>query len=166
MRVYLVRHGIAFDQDPARWPDDRARPLTDRGERAFKKAARGLREVAGDVEAVLSSPYARAWQTAEILERKARWPAPVALEALQVGQTPDQVVEALRPYAGAAALALVGHEPHLSTLAAYLLYADEHLAPFQLRKGGVARLDFEHGPARGAGRLIWLLTPAQLRALG
>src|SRR5215212_9836596 len=48
MDLYLVRHGVAFDPDPARWPDDTQRPLTPEGEKRVLKAARGLGRLVAD----------------------------------------------------------------------------------------------------------------------
>src|SRR5215211_4026821 len=124
MDVYLVRHALAFDPDPAAWPDDRDRPLTANGEKKFRQAARGLQEVVPSVDVVLSSPLTRAWQTAEILHTKAGWPEPIRFDALEPGRPAAEVVEALQPHAEAQSLALVGHEPSLHELAAYLLSGD------------------------------------------
>ena len=67
MDLYLVRHGVAYDPDPAQWPDDKDRPLTQDGEKRFRRAARGLRELVPTVSVVLSSRWVRAWRTAELL---------------------------------------------------------------------------------------------------
>src|SRR5215471_19083588 len=88
MYLYLVRHAIAFEPDPAQWPDDRDRPLTPEGEKRFRQAALGLRELVPSVDAVLSSPLVRAWQTAAILARKAGWPEPQRFDALEPGTPP------------------------------------------------------------------------------
>jgi len=40
--LYLVRHAFAAHADPARWPDDAVRPLTEEGIDRFRAAARGL----------------------------------------------------------------------------------------------------------------------------
>ena len=58
---------------------------------------------------------------------------------------------------------LVGHEPHLGLLGARLLGSTGPRVV--LRKGGLARIDADE-PAPGAGRLIWMLTPRQLRMIG
>ena len=84
MDLYLVRHGVAYDPDPAQWPDDKDRPLTQDGEKRFRRAARGLRELVPAVSVVLSSRWVRAWRTAELLEKEARFPGPIACEALMV----------------------------------------------------------------------------------
>jgi phosphohistidine phosphatase len=62
-------------------------------------------------------------------------------------------------------VALVGHEPHLGKLASWLLARTS--TPFlQLKKGGACLLDLGARPRAGEARMVWLLTPAQLRRLG
>src|SRR3981189_883712 len=94
MDLYLVRHGIAYDPDPTQWPDDKDRPLPPEGEKRLRQVARGLRELVPSVSVVLSSPWARAWRTAELLEKEAHWPAPVACEALALGPSPAGALHA------------------------------------------------------------------------
>jgi phosphohistidine phosphatase len=166
MDLYLVRHGVAFDADASRWPDDIGRPLTADGKKRFAAEARALKElVNGKIDVVLSSPLVRAWQTAELLEKEAGWPAPVASDAL-AGRGPAEVLQALQPYVTSSAIALVGHEPSLPQLVSYLLTADTGHVQIEMKKGGVARLELGEGLLRpGTGRLLWLLTPKILRGL-
>src|SRR5437763_11510845 len=103
MDLYLVRHAIAGDADPAQWPDDRDRPLTPKGVRRFEEAARGLGKLVSEVDVMLSSRFVRAWQTAEILTEEAGWPPAVACEALE-GHAPPDVLLALQPYLSSAAV--------------------------------------------------------------
>src|SRR5437764_8538338 len=138
MNLYLVRHAIAFDHDPATWPDDRERPLTPQGEKKFRRAARGLQSLVPSVDVVLSSPVVRAWRTAELLQKKARWPEPRRFEPLEPGRPPSDVVDGLQPHASAGAVALVGHEPSLHELASYLLAGDPGTIRLAMKKGGVA----------------------------
>lgn len=167
MDLYLIRHGVAEDPDPVQWPDDKGRPLTADGEKRFRRAARGLKELVPSVSVVLSSSWKRAWQTAEILEKEARWPAPVACEALESGHSPAEALQALQPFTGSTAVALVGHEPNMSELAGYLLTGESGQVQIEFRKGGVAFLELGDGvPRPGAARLVWLLTPKVLRAAG
>jgi phosphohistidine phosphatase SixA len=53
--VLLIRHAIAEDPDPDAWPDDLLRPLTERGVKRFRPAARGLKpaDTVGSLAAVL-----------------------------------------------------------------------------------------------------------------
>jgi phosphohistidine phosphatase len=163
LEIYLVRHAVAHDRDPERWPDDSQRPLTPEGEEKFVRAARGLRELVPGVELVLSSPFERAWRTAEILHEEAGWPAPRELVELQSGAPPEETVRALGEYADYASLALVGHEPHLSELASYLISGGED-SLLRFKKGGVARVSM-NGPYE-PGVLRWLLPPKVLRSIG
>ena len=165
MDLYLVRHGVAYDPDPAQWPDDKDRPLTQDGEKRFRRAARGLRELVPTVSVVLSSRWVRAWRTAELLEKEARFPGPIACEALEAGRSPAEVLQALQPFAGSTAVVLVGHEPNMHELASYLLTADTGHVQIEFRKGAVAHLQVGDGsPRPGAARLIWVLPPKVLRA--
>src|SRR5438270_10080758 len=163
MDLYLVRHGIAYDPDPAQWPDDKDRPLTPDGEKKLRQVARGLREIVPSVSVVLSSPWARAWRTAELLEKEARWPAPVASEALESGRSPAEALQALQPFDASAGVVLVGHEPNMHELASYLLTADTGHVQLEYRKGGVARLQLLDGLRPGSAHLRWLLQPKALR---
>jgi phosphohistidine phosphatase len=165
MELYLVRHAVAFDPDDTQWPDDRDRPLTPEGEKRFRRAARGLAVLVPSVDVVLSSRFARAWRTAELLEKEAGWPKPVACEPLEGGRAPAEVLQVLRDQPSSAAIALVGHEPSMHELASYLLTADTGQAQLIFRKGGVARLELSEALRPGSAHLDWLLTPKLLRAV-
>jgi len=164
MFLYLVRHAIAGEHDPARWPDDRERPLTPEGEKKFRQAARGLQALVPTVDVVLSSPLVRAWQTALILHKTAGWPEPRRCEALGLAN-PADVVDALQPHASAQSIALVGHEPSLHELASFLLSGDAAEVRMTMRKGSVACLQCADPPRAASADLEWLLQPRILRSL-
>ncbi len=165
MDLYVVRHAIAFDPDPEQWPDDRERPLTAQGEKKFRRAARGLTELVPSVDVLLSSPLVRAWQTAEILEKKAGWLAPRRFEQLEPGCPPMETVAALQPHASAGSVALVGHEPGLNELISYLLTGEPGRVRLEMKKGGVACLSVDGALEAGAATLRWLLAPGLLRSI-
>jgi phosphohistidine phosphatase len=165
MDLYLVRHAVAFEPDDTQWPDDRDRPLTPEGEKRFRRAARGLTELMPSVDVVLSSRFARAWRTAELLEKEASWPKPIPCEALEAGRPPADVLQALQAYASSESVALVGHEPNMHELASYLLTADTGHVQIEFRKGGVARLELPDGLRPGSAHLRWNLPPRVLRAV-
>lgn len=156
MTVYLVRHAIAEDRGPV-WPDDHARPLTVRGAARMQQIARRLADRGVQVERIWSSPLVRALQTADILAPL--WtPAGTVevVEALAPGHTPSHAGPALAARRASGPVALVGHEPDLGWLAAWMIGAE---SPVPFKKGGVARVDVPDGLAAGAGRLVWLVTP-------
>jgi phosphohistidine phosphatase len=165
MDVYLVRHAIAEARDPGRWPDDAERPLTPEGIARFRSAARGLRRIVPKVDAALSSPYVRAWQTAEILRDETAWPAPEPCPPLEAVSAPSAAVGVLQAHGQRSSVALVGHEPYLSSLASLLVTGDEHALRLELKKGGVALLALDAEPAPGAALLRWSVSPKILRAL-
>lgn len=165
MDLYIVRHAEAHKRDADCWPDDSKRPLTQRGEERFRRAVGGITRLVPEVEVVLSSPFVRAWRTAELLEQ-AGWPAPKGFEKLEPECSPREVLHALVSYANLERVALVGHRPGLHELASYLLTGQADDPRVQIKKGGVLRLSFNGPPEGGAGYLEWLLTPKALRAIG
>lgn len=112
---------------------------------------------------LLSSPFTRAWQTAELLAELTPWPAPEPFPALEPDIPPHEIVAALKPYTGAKSIALVGHRPSMHQLASYLLTGTGEGLDFGLKKGGAAHLRFDGAPEPGAGELRWLLAPKLLR---
>ena len=165
MDLYLVRHAAAHDRDPNLWPDDSLRPLTQEGEEAFRRAASGLAFLAARVDALLSSPFERAWRTAELLAELEGWPGPKSWTPLEPTLPPEKACYALKAYAETGYVAVVGHRPGLHELASYLLTGAAARAEVTIKKGGVACLRFEGPVAPGAGQLRWLATPKILRAM-
>jgi len=169
MDLYVVRHAVAHKRDEEHWPDDAQRPLTPEGEERFRLAAGGILRFVPKVDLVLSSPYIRAWRTAEILEQTG-WPSPVCCEELEPDCPPHKVLSVLMGHEDLDSVAIVGHRPGLHELVSYLLTGDtigeEGGARIQIKKGGVAYLSFDGLPEPGAGSLEWVLTPKALRAAG
>ena len=64
MLLLLIRHAHAGERDPDRWPDDRDRPLTDKGRKIQRKMSRALGKLDLVPTMVLASPWARAAETA------------------------------------------------------------------------------------------------------
>lgn len=160
--VYLVRHGLAEARGPS-YPDDAKRPLTQEGRDRLHEVGRGLVALGVTVEAVLTSPFVRARQTAEILA--AAWPkAPVVtdLGSLAVGGAIADVCAALATRGASHDVALVGHMPGLGDLASELLGTAQ---PIDFKKGAVLCLQLERTPSRGAATLRWLATPRMLRRI-
>ena len=165
MDLYLVRHAAAFGRDPDRWPDDGRRPLTPKGEEEFRLAARGLARLASPVGVILSSPFERAWKTAQILSELDSWPTPETSPVLEPTLPPEKAAQDLASYAAVESIAVVGHRPGLHELAAYLLTGRGDGMEIGLKKGGAACVRFDGAPTRGAGELRWLLTPKILQAI-
>ena len=168
MDLYLVRHAEAFRRDPDRWRYDGRRPLTPKGEEEFRLAVRGLARIVPRVDVILSSPFQRAWHTAEILSELDSWPAPEPSPVLRPGcrvASPEKATLALEGYADAKSVAVVGHKPRLRELAAYLLTGEEDGLEIRIGQGSVMCICFDGAPAAGTGMLRWLLRRGALRLL-
>lgn len=163
VELYIVRHAIAAERGPA-WPDDTKRPLTERGIERFKEAVDGLVWLDVQLDVIFTSPLVRARQTAEYLGAGLPAKPPVRIaDTLAPGHPPAQVMaQVAREARSKTRVAVVGHEPDLGELAAWVLGTKR---PIPFRKGGAARIDMDGLSGRG-GSLAWLLTPKILRKLG
>jgi len=167
MRLLLLRHAIAEERTAfaATGKADRLRTLTDEGRKKLKKGAEALAKLLPELALVATSPYARTQESAEILARA--WPRPPMISEvadLAPGGSSAAVVKFLLAQKALPAIALVGHEPDLSTLAGLLLTGKER-SFVEMRKGGAALLDFPGRLAPGGAVLLWHLPPGLLRDL-
>jgi phosphohistidine phosphatase len=163
VELYIVRHAIAAERGPE-WPDDNQRPLIQRGIDRFKESVDGLVWLDVQVDVVLTSPLLRAKQTAELLAAGLPEKPPVKVcDVLGPGHTSVETMEQIaRDSHGETRVALVGHEPDLGELTAWLVGTRR---PIPYKKGGVARLEMDSLSSRH-GTLAWLVTPKMLRKLG
>src|SRR5258706_11485751 len=68
MDLYILRHGLAVEPRTPGY-EDAARPLTPKGERKLQTIAEAMRALDLCFDLILSSPYARARETAEIVAK-------------------------------------------------------------------------------------------------
>ena len=163
MILYLVRHGIAVDRTDPKCPPEPERPLTARGVQKTRSAALGLRAMGAKPDVMITSPFVRAAQTAEIFAEALGFPVDKIRvnDSLKPAGNPADIVKELA-HIRAKEVVICGHAPHLDLTIAQLAGAR---APFtELKKAGVAC--FEHASAHGAWQLLWVLTPRVLRDLG
>jgi phosphohistidine phosphatase len=160
MILYLVRHGIAVDRTDPKSPPEAERPLTAKGVQKTRSAALGLRALGANPDVLVTSPFVRAAQTAEIFAEALAFPPEKirVSEALKPAENPAGIVKELSRVK-AKEIACFGHAPHLDLLIALLAGAR---APFtELKKAGAAC--FEQESAQGRWHLLWILTPKVLR---
>jgi phosphohistidine phosphatase len=164
MDLFVIRHAIAVDASPG--DDDAARELTPDGARKFRRAVQGLRELDWCFDRILTSPWARAVQTAELLKPVTDGPT-IATDLLCDKPRPELfalIAETTTPQRKGRATAVVGHEPWLSELVAWLAYGDpRHSEGIELKKGGAVWMNGTAVP--GGMKVRALLTPKLLRAL-
>ena len=165
MNLYIVRHAIAVDRATEGYEDDSQRPLTEAGSKKMKKIAKGLHRSGVALDAILTSPYVRARDTAKILAERYSMEDKVFFtdNLIPPGNFESLVFEIHEKY-DVASLALVGHEPMLSSFISWLTTGDDD-ARIMLKKGGVAFLSSDTLYQDGRATLQWLLTPSIMTKL-
>jgi phosphohistidine phosphatase len=150
MQLYFLRHGLADwpDWDPAQ---DHLRPLTQDGLKKMKAVAKALARLKLRFDAILSSPYTRAMQTADIVAGQ------LGLEIVEdarlaPGFNLDRLNEIITRYPTAQALLLVGHEPTLSATITTLIGGGRIV----IKKGSLARVEVTSFDPL-SGELVWLI---------
>lgn len=150
-QLWLLRHA---DAEPHGTRPDADRRLTERGNRQAEVAGLVMARMPVSFAATLSSPKARARETAELALAQMsdeQSPGVELHESLAGGFQARQALDALAGAGGA--VLLVGHEPDLSGIVGDLTggHAD-------LKKGGLAVVRL----AGAGGELVLLLRPAEL----
>jgi len=155
MKLYLVQHAEAKKKD-----EDPQRPLSEKGWTDIKKVAAFAAEQANiKVSNIMHSGKTRARQTAEAMADYLTPPEGIRKEE---GLEPlaDPLVWAGRLTNIEADIMLVGHLPHLSKLAAFLLCQDTNKEVIQFRMGTIVCLGRDES---GIWSLHWMVTPQLLR---
>ena len=164
MNLYLIRHAIAEEEAPS--GEDSQRGLTDKGAKKMRLIAKGLRTLGIEFDRVLTSPYIRAQQTAEILADVFKMKKSVSVsENLTPMGDPDLLLAEINENYTVNSLAIVGHEPYLSTLVS-LLTAGGVPVEMTFKKGGVCYLSTDDLHHTHKATLEWLLTPGVLVEIG
>jgi phosphohistidine phosphatase len=155
LELYLLRHGIAEDFGPGLRDADRS--LTPEGKRKLRHIFKVALEAEARPTLILTSPYKRAQQTAELAAKHLEYEREVLeTSALTPQGNPQDVWEEIRVQKDEARLLLVSHEPLVSSLSCFLLNSPGLLVDF--KKGAMMRIDFEGMGAQPRGILKWYLT--------
>jgi phosphohistidine phosphatase len=165
MQLFIVRHGIAIDREDPKCPPDPERFLTEEGIEKTKQVARGVAELGVAPDLLLSSPYIRATQTAEIFASALEYSKQKIrkTDLLLPGAEPLQLFRELAKDKDLSAVYVFGHAPHLDDLLATAIGSKHHIT--SLKKAGVALIELRRlSPPNG--ELVWLGTPKLLRKLG
>jgi len=171
MNLLVIRHAIAEDKErfAESGRSDDQRPLTEEGRSKMRRGAEGVRLASPRVTVLASSPLVRARETAEIVGPALKIARVEIVDALRPDRPYDELLAWLGKRATPndeddVAVAIVGHEPHLSGLVTWLMTGEKD-SRIELKKGGACLLHFDGPPAAGEATLRWLLTPSQLRDL-
>ena len=161
--LYILRHAIAAQRAVGGLTKDSDRPLTAEGRQKLRRVARAMVRLELDIDLIVSSPFVRARQTAEIAADALR-----LREKLQYSEhlTPqgkhEDLITCLKHLDPAPdSVLLVGHEPYLSGLVSLLVGGTRGLS-ITLKKASLCKLTVT-GLALGRCAILeWLLTPKQL----
>jgi phosphohistidine phosphatase len=165
MKLYLIRHSNAVELGEDEYDDDSQRPLTEKGCEKMTRIASALQAIGVEPDLIVSSPYVRARQTAEILAQGLKYKQEIELnEALISVGAVDALIGEINEKYSVQELVLVGHEPNLSALLGTLTSGNPEMA-VTLKKGGVCCLEADDLRVERAASLEWLLTPKILSAL-
>jgi phosphohistidine phosphatase len=156
--IYLVRHGEYVDLGSKTLEQDSQNRLSEEGIAKLQRHAKTLAAWQLSVDQIVTSPFVRSKQTAEILADGIG----VAIdEHVALTRTFFKVAgltQILQEYAHTKHLMLVGHESDLSTVAAAIIGGGR----LELARGGIIRIALETtDPPQGS--LIWLLSPDVMR---
>jgi phosphohistidine phosphatase len=164
MLLYIVRHGIAIDREDPKCPSDPERYLTPEGIKRTREVAKGIASLIEVPKLLISSPYVRAMQTAEIFA-DALDSAKSKIEKtdhLLPGAEPSAFFRELSRKKTVDGVMCFGHAPQLDELISAALGAKKNLT--ELKKAGVACIELAHVQPPD-GKLVWLITPRVVRKL-
>jgi phosphohistidine phosphatase len=156
MELYILRHGIAEEGQPGSRDADRT--LTSEGRRKLRDVLKLAAQAGVSPRCILTSPYVRAVQTAEIAaEVLGHRDNLLRTDALTPGSDPRNVWDEIRAHRSAGSLLLASHEPLLSRVVAHLLGAPS--LSVDMKKGALVRIDMEQFGPEPRGILKWMLVP-------
>ena len=165
MKIYLIRHSNAVDPGTPGYEDDSLRPLTEKGRDKMKDIASALKGLDVNSDLIVSSPYVRAQQTAEILAKVLKYKQELTFsDALVPMGNADNIIGEINEKYSVDELVLVGHEPCLSVLIGTLTAGNPELA-INIKNGGVCCLSSDDLHTERKAVLEWLLTPKILSEL-
>jgi len=164
MLLYIVRHGIAIDREDPKCPSDPERYLTPEGIKRTCEVAKHIAVLIERPKVLISSPYVRAMQTAEIFaEGLGNTKSKIEkTDHLLPGADPSAFFRELGRKKALDSVMCFGHAPQLDELISAALGVKKDLT--ELKKAGVACIELVHLQPP-AGKLVWLLAPRVVRKL-
>ncbi len=167
MKICILRHGIAVVRDDLDVKNDFERRLTSKGKQQLRQTAAAMKKMGLRFDRILSSPYLRAKQTAEIVAESLKLKKRLNFsDALAPDGSPKDLVRQLNELKPAPeSVLLVGHEPYLSCLISLLTTGRMDLA-LDFKKGGLCKLETGKLSHDRCATLVWLLTPKQMKLMG
>lgn len=167
MNLYVLRHASAGVRRPNPLLDVK-RPLDKDGKTHCLRLAYVLNAMKTNFDLVVSSPLKRAMQTAQLVATETGYEQRILVSnALLPEATFSQFQRLMRECAAHENVLVVGHNPNITSFLAQLVLGPTAVgdtpesARIRLRKGSLARLTIQRGPAV----LQSLLDPRVIRTL-
>ena len=129
----------------------------------MQRAARGMRALELRFDTIISSPYLRACQTAQIVAKTYKiknYKIHLTNHMLPPASIKELLREVTAHFPQSQHILFVGHEPHLTELVSSLLKSKDAL-PINFKKGALCSLTLTQNNAA----LNWILTSTQLGLL-
>ena len=164
MNLFVLRHASAGTRrtNPA---VDVKRPLDKEGKRHSLQLAYVLNALNINFDLIVSSPLKRSLQTAQLIGTETGYETPILVSpALAPGATFPQFQRLLHECSSYENVMVVGHNPNITSFLTQLISGQEGARSqprVRLRKGSIARVSLQRGPAT----LQSLLDPRVVRAL-
>jgi phosphohistidine phosphatase len=156
MELYFLRHAKAVSR--AEWERaDSERPLTAEGRADTARVAAFVAKLGRPLDAIVTSPYSRARETAEIVAQHLNLGEKLAQDELVTpGFDAGALAKIVKSYPDACCLMIVGHEPDFTQTVGELTGGR-----IALKKGGMAYVETPGRSLKNA-ELVWLVQPAVL----
>ena len=167
MKLYFLRHAIAVTRGTRGYADDSKRPLTPVGKNKMQHIARTIETLGLSFDLILSSPYVRALETAEIvadvfkIKKNEIKSTPCLIPGSSFKELTFEINTQSKKYRN---ILLVGHEPLLSECISLFLTGEQTVS-IDFKKGGLCQISLDPPCQAGSATLNWLLTPSQLNLL-
>jgi len=172
-----LRHGYAGNRlsDPMK---DIKRELTISGKKEVVEIAKSLKKLGVKFNVIFSSPFTRAFQTAQIIAEEYKLTEQIELsEELKPDGSKGSLYNKLSKLSIDSVILVVGHEPYLSGMINDIISNNDVDRNYNknhnnnnnnniiLKKAGLSRIKITSTVPKFKGELRWLLTPRILKKI-
>ena len=155
MNIYLVRHGSAEEKTLSGKDSDRK--LTEKGKDIIIKSTNYFKPFISEIDIIISSPYKRAIQTAEILKKELNLKSDIIQDKrLAPGSRTENIIEICNEI-DFSNIVFVGHEPDFSLHTSNLI--SNSGSQINVKKGTILKISFNGKPRLSGGTLEFLIPP-------
>lgn len=165
MNLIIIRHGIA--EDKSNPEKDFDRKLSKQGIKEAKLMGKFLKKIKIKTNLILTSPFIRAKQTAEVIADKWNLPAKKILvedELKPDGNKINLLNKAQDLIKKEKTITLVGHQPYLGKLMSLLIFNSE-FGEIPLEKGAVAIFNVKDNLLNNKQEWLSIITPEVLKRI-